>query len=337
MDQWIAEHSGETISAFGLASDSVFTGRTKELTRARIVTGGYSLYSALHAKLAGHISQRGWLGKELDYTVAYALGRSYATNGADRGEFFSNTRNNRSINDKAYFGPISLSNTHRLSAGVILDIPGGFRFNQIWTWSSRNPETIFVPALGGVAGANAMFTTDLNGDGGTGGTPRNDLLPGLDYGQWGRKAKNIRELNPVITRYNESIAGKPTPNGQALIDAGIFTAAQLRALKAVAPQIPLIPENIPDPFRSRAFNLDLRVTRPIKIEKAFVSSLRIEPYFEGFNIFNRRGHLGFGGLDAGFGNLNFDYVAANRLKELDSSRAFAYGPRILQLGFRVSF
>lgn len=44
-----------------------------------------------------------------------------------------------------------------------------------------------------------------------------------------------------------------------------------------------------------------------------------------------------GGLGAGFGSLNYDYAANNRLKDLESSRSFAFGPRIIQLGFRVSF
>src|SRR5262249_19308741 len=43
VDQWIAANPGKTITSFGLASDAIFTGKTPDLIRARIMTGGYSL------------------------------------------------------------------------------------------------------------------------------------------------------------------------------------------------------------------------------------------------------------------------------------------------------
>ena len=123
-----------------------------------------------------------------------------------------------------------------------------------------------------------------------------------------------------------------------MIDAGIFTLAQLKALKAVSPTIPLVPENNPDPFASLPLDVTMRITRPIKIENAYVvHNLVIEPYLDIFNLFNYRGHGSYNGLGAGFQSLNFDYAAAGRLEELKNVRAFAFGPRTLQLGFRVSF
>jgi hypothetical protein len=140
------------------------------------------------------------------------------------------------------------------------------------------------------------------------------------------------------------VAGSPTPEGQALISAGLFTLAQLKALKAVSPIIPLVPPGNPDPFASNPFNLDLRVTRPIKIENAFiVHNLAIEPYFDAFNVFNYRGHgsyngiLGVSALSASFGALNYDYAANGALAQLKNARSFAFNPRVIQLGFRVSF
>jgi len=338
VDQWIAANPGRTISAFGLANDIVFPGVTPELLRARIMSGGFSLYSGLQAKLIGRLTDKLWLVKGANYTISYALQKSDASCGSGRVEFINNTCDNRNINNKAYFGATGFSQMHRLVGSLILDTPGGFRFSQIWTFATNAPVSLFIPALGGVTGANAMFTTDLNGDGGVGTSPRGDLLPGLNLGQWGRKVKDIAELNQIISAYNANVAGRVTPNGQALIAAGIFTEAQLRALRAVSPTIPLVPLNNPNPFASNLFNLDLRISRPIKIEDAkFVKNLTIEPYFDGFNLFNRRGHSDYRGLGAGFGSLNFDYVANNRLGDLEALRAFRFGPRIVQLGFRVSF
>jgi len=52
---------------------------------------------------------------------------------------------------------------------------------------------------------------------------------------------------------------------------------------------------------------------------------------------NYRGHGAYSGLGAGFLSLNYDYAANGKLQELKNSRAFAFNPRIFQLGFRVSF
>jgi hypothetical protein len=338
LDQWIAANPTETIAAFGLASDSIYTGLTSELTRARIMSGGYSLYSALQAKLVGRFSNKLWLFRDMSYQVSYALGQSLATCGSGRVEFLNNPCDNRDINNKAYFGHTGFSLKHIFSAGVVTTIPGGFRVSQLWSLSSRGPATFFIPALGAITGANAMFTTDLNGDGGAGPGPRGDLLPGLKLGEWGRKVSSFRELNQIITAYNENIAGHLTPEGQALVQAGIFTEAQLRKLNAVLPTIPLVPENNPNPFASMPVSLDLRITRPFHLENAFiVHNLTIEPYFEVFNALNYRGHNAYDGLGADFGSLNYDYSAAGDLGRLKDARAFAFGPRIIQLGFRASF
>ena len=126
--------------------------------------------------------------------------------------------------------------------------------------------------------------------------------------------------------------------GQALVAAGIFTEAQLVALKAVSPTIPLVPGTNRTPFASDPFNFTLRVTRPIKIENAYVvHNLTIEPYLDVFNLFNYRGVGAYSGLGAGFGSLNFDYQNTGRVQEEQNARSFAYGPRTIQLGFRVSF
>jgi hypothetical protein len=338
VDQWIATNPGKTITSFGLATDAIFAGVTPELLRARIMSGGFSLYSALQAKLIGRTTDKLKIFKNLSYQVSWALGHSLATCAAGRAEFITNTCDNRTINNENYFGHNGFSLKNIVSAGMITDLPGGVRVSQGWAFSSRGPANLSVPALGGITGANAMFTTDINGDGGTGTSPRGDVLPGLRFNNWGRGVSNFKELNQLITAYNQSVAGHPTPEGQALIAAGLFTEAQLKTLKAVSPVIPLVPENNPDPFASLPLDVTLRVTRPIKIENAYVvHNLVIEPYFDVFNLFNYRGHTAYNGLGAGFQSLNFDYAAAGRVQELENVRAFAFGPRIIQLGFRVSF
>jgi hypothetical protein len=338
VDQWIANNPGKTISSFGLANDTIFPGKVPGLIRARVLSGGFSLYSALQAKLTGRLTDKLWLFRNMSYQVSYALGQSLATCGAGRAEFTTSDCDNHNINNPAYFGPTPFSSRHIFAAGVVTETPGGVRISQIWTYTSRGPATLTVPAIGGLTGANAMFSTDLNGDGGAGSTPRGDLLPGLGLGGWGQAVSSIKDLNKLISAYNQNVAGNPTPEGQALISAGIFTLAQLKQLKAVSPVIPLVPVGNPDPFASNPFNLDVRITRPIRLENALiVHNLVIEPYFDAFNVFNYRGHGSYNGLGAAFGSLNYDYAANGALDRLKNARSFAFNPRVIQLGFRVNF
>jgi Carboxypeptidase regulatory-like domain len=339
---WIAatppDSPRRNITNFGLASDTFFPGKTPDLLRARIMTGGYSFYQALQVKWQGRVSNAVGAFKNVNLQFSYAYGESKASCGAGRAEFNTGTCDNRNINNRAYFGGNQFDYRHNFSGGVTFDTPGGFRLSTIVTAVTNPPARLNMPALGGITGANAMFTTDLNGDGGTGTTPTADLFPGVDLGQWGRDVNSLTELNDLITQYNQTQAGKLTPAGQALLNAGIFTEAELRSLLAVTPTIPTIPVTNPSPFGSNPINFDLRLTRPINIENAgFVKNLSIEPYFDAFNLFNRRGLSAYSGLGGAFGSLNFNYATAGRLDDLRDMRAFRFPPRILQFGFRVTF
>jgi Carboxypeptidase regulatory-like domain len=337
-DDWLAADPSRNITSFGLANDTIFPGKTSDLLRARIMTGGYSFYQALQVKWQGRTSKSLLAFKNANFQFSYAFGESLASCGAGRAEFTTGTCDNRNINNKAYFGSNPFDFRHNFSGGVTFDTPGGFRMSTIVTAVTNPPTRINVPALGGITGANAIFTTDLNGDGGTGTTPTADILPGVNLGQWGRDVNSVSQLNDIITQYNQNQAGRLTPAGQALVDAGIFTEDQLRRLNAVTPTIPLIPATNPNPFGSNPVNFDLRVTRPINIENAgFVKNLSIEPYFDAFNLFNRRGLSPYNGLGGGFGSLTFNYATAGRLDDLRDQRAFRFAPRILQFGFRVTF
>jgi hypothetical protein len=216
VDQWIAANPTKTITSFGLATDTFFTGLTPDLLRARVVSGGFSLYSAIQAKLVGRLTNKLGIFRNMSYSVSYALGHSLATCSAGRVEFESGTCDNHIINNKQYFGLNAFSLRHIVGTGVLMDLPGGVGLNLGMSFSSRGPASLTVPALGGITGANALFTTDLNGDGGIGTTPRTDLLPGLRNGNWGRGVSSIGDLNKLIQAYNSTVAGHLTPAGQAL-------------------------------------------------------------------------------------------------------------------------
>ncbi len=362
VDQWIANpaNAGRTISSFSLARDTIFTGltpsasapagflRTTGLLRLRTMGGGgFSKYRGLHVTMRGQLRDKYWFFKNMTYNVSYALGVAEATNGSIRSEFLNTASNKFQPNSAPYFGPTPLDRRHSLTAGILLDIPGGFRFGQSWTFRTAPPLNTFVPQLGGLTSSNAIFSTDLNGDGNSGGgSPLADVLPGAGLGQFGRGINSWQDLNAIIGAYNANVAGQITPAGRALVSAGLFTEAQLKTLKAVSPFIPPVPETNPWPF-NRFFNLDLSIGRPIPmkfIREGFV----VEPWFQIFNVFNHTGLNTYGGgLDGRFGSLNFDYRSpANQSRSecggdcvaaLTATRGRNNSTRLLQVGVRVSF
>jgi hypothetical protein len=329
-----------TIATFSLANDTIWPG-VSDLVRARLIQGGFSLYNGLQIQLNGRFGQEGMsflsigdrrLVQGMDYTISYALSKAEATSGSGRQEFITNTsrNNNRYNND---FGPTANDRTHLFGAGLIIGTIGGFNFNPTFRFGSAPPVTLTVPFTDTFAGANNIFTTDLNGDGGTGTSARGDVLPGTNIGDFGSKIGSWAELNRIIAQFNTTTAGTLTPHAQRLLQAGIFSEAQLKALGAVVKPIALVPENNPWPFQGR-FNADLRVTRPISIKER----IKIEPYLEVFNLFNNTPKGTYGGLNHRvFGNLNFPYATAD-IGDLDSQvRGLLQNPRQFQFGIRGIF
>jgi hypothetical protein len=320
-----------TIATFSLANDTIWPG-VSDLVRARLIQGGFSLYNGLQIQLNGRFGQEGMsflsigdrrLVQGMDYTISYALSKAEATSGSGRQEFITNTS----------FGPTANDRTHLFGAGLIIGTIGGFNFNPTFRFGSAPPVTLTVPFTDTFAGANNIFTTDLNGDGGTGTSARGDVLPGTNIGDFGSKIGSWAELNRIIAQFNTTTAGTLTPHAQRLLQAGIFSEAQLKALGAVVKPIALVPENNPWPFQGR-FNADLRVTRPISIKER----IKIEPYLEVFNLFNNTPKGTYGGLNHRvFGNLNFPYATAD-IGDLDSQvRGLLQNPRQFQFGIRGIF
>jgi Carboxypeptidase regulatory-like domain len=342
VDAFLAANPTATINTFGLGtgSDNYFTGLTKDINLARIMSGGFSLYQGLQVRLDGRLrsaSDNWWhyVARELSYTVSYALSRAKATSGATRGEFVTAPTFNDNFNSA--YGPTGQDRTHIFTAGAVMTVPGGVRINQIWSFRTAIPLSVAVPFLDSFSSTNSIFTTDLNGDGLV-----QDILPGTNVRALGRSIKSFNQLNQLITAFNQNYAGTLTPAGQALVAAGLFTQAQLVKTGATVKPIPLIPLSNPWPFQN-LFNLDARISRPIRIKEKVTA----EPSLDVFNVFNHTGLGSYSGLTGTFGSLNYDY-AADLLKRggvpaLTSGTRGRLQPnpgqnnRLLQIGIRVSF
>jgi hypothetical protein len=331
-----------TIATFSLANDDIWPGVSPDLLRARLVQGGFSLYNGLQVQLNGRFAKDGMsflhLGDRqlihgVDYTISYALSKAEATSGSGRQEFITNTtRNDSRYNND--FGPTGNDRTHIFGAGLIIGTIGGFNLNPTIRLLSAPPVTLTVPFNDTFSSTSSIFTTDINGDGGTGaGAPRADILPGTKVGDLGSNIGSWEELNRIIDTFNHTYAGTLTPHAQRLLRAGLFSEAQLRSLGAFVKPISLVPENNPWPFQMR-FSTDLRVTRPIRIKER----ISIEPYLEVFNLFNNTPKGTYGGLrHRVFGSLNFPYSPAD-IGDLDSQvRSLLQNPRQFQFGIRGIF
>ena len=144
--------------------------------------------------------------------------------------------------------------------------------------SSPLAQSIFIDGVD--FGAAEIFFSDLDGDGIT-----LDPLPGTNRGSFGRDVKDGAALNSLITAFNTSLVttGTLTPAGRALVSAGLFTEAQLKALGATvrngAP-LTLAPAD--------QVGLDSFITTDVRVSKVFSirERVKIEPILEIFNLFN---------------------------------------------------
>ena len=336
VDQFIAANPKATIATFGLASDSIYQGLYPDILRARFFQGGFTKYQALQTNITGRINGTRWF-KDSSYTLSYSFGRSQATAAAGRAEFITSVIDNHFPNNSKTFGPNGLDFTHILGAGFLLHVPFGFQLNSGWNFRSAGAQSLFVPNLGGaVSSSNGIFGTDLNGDGGTGsGAPRSDVLPGANAGQFGRDVGSLSQLNKIIQDFNTNYAGKLTPAGQALVNAGLFTQAQLVKLGAVTQAIPVIAAGAPNPWHS-LFTTNLRVTRPISIKERW----RVSPFADIINLFNHAPANLYGGLTGVFGSLNYDYLNApsgRQVSDLTNRRGRNADTRLVQVGVRLDF
>lgn len=148
-------------------------------------------------------------------------------------------------------------------------------------------------------------------------------------------------MNQLISSFNNNVVGTFTPAAQALIDAGLFTPAQLKALGAVVNggnPIPLAPADqvMLDSF----ITTDLRISRPFKLWR---ERIIIEPVVEVFNLFNVAnydlpGNTLSWALSGGVGSTNGTTKANRPNRAGFGSGSFAQGiPRAWQFAVRVSF
>jgi Carboxypeptidase regulatory-like domain len=250
---------------------------------------GRSVYNGVLASLKTDLINPVRGIHRLNLVVSYALSR-FKSEAADQ-DFINNATD--FDNPGRFFGPSGLDRTHNVSVGGVMDLPWATRIGMSAHWASAPPLTLLLPNSGA---PGEIFRSDVTGDGTLG-----DVLPGTNIGSFGRSVK-ASDLNKVISAYNSSSAGQLTPAGQALVDSGLFSAAQLGAgdascldpaalahssLCAVMPALALAPSG--QVGLSPRFTSDVYVAWELRVNKLLhgVSErVVVEPQIALFNVFN---------------------------------------------------
>lgn len=296
---------------------------------------GRSVYNGLQMKLSQNVANPVRGIKSVNFQVAYSLSR-FENSGAaavtgqaadfDQ-DFVIQAADN--VNPNRYFGPSLLDRTHQISFGGFFDVPFGFRFGVSSHFYSPLSSGLYAPISDGLG---EVFKSDFTGDGTV-----QDPLPGTHQGQFDRGI-DAAQLAGRIASYNNSVVGSVTPAGQALVSAGLMTAAQLASLGATPQPIPAPPAGQVDFTWLRSLDLKLAWRYAIK------ERVTIEPSIGFYNVanfsnFNLPPNTMSGILTGGAGNVNGTNRADNDAFRVgNGTGVYSVGsPRQLEWGLRVTF
>jgi hypothetical protein len=330
--------SGNNTCGGGPCPIAAFPGQNPNLgVNQMLFSGGRSTFNALETSLRANVHNPFAGVKALNWVVSYSLSR-YDGSALDS-DFINTAIDNN--NPTGSLGPNGLDRTHQFSFGGTFDLPGSFRFGAVGHIYSPLPLSLTLPA----PGPGGIFVSDVTGDGsgdGSGAYPTGDLLPGTKIGAYGRSIKT-GDLASFLSNYNATQAGTPTPAGQALINSGVMTLADLQALGAVLPTLAAPPPGQVGMGWLKTF--DLKFSYPRKLGENFT----IEPSVSVFNAFNNSnfdlpgntlsGVLTLAGDTATTGSVNSTTsVQHNNTRVLPGSGVFDLGaPRVIEFGLKLSF
>jgi hypothetical protein len=302
---------------------------------------GRSVYNAIQSefKYQVHNPLHGFTGANLQ--VAYTLSKFEGSGGNDQ-NFSAIAFDAR--NPTSYFGPTSLDRTHQFKFGITGDIAHhGPRVSLIASFLSPTPSNLALDVSGQTQRAG-IFTADLTGDGTIG-----DLINSAATGI-GKPGTYMREvsrgnLNTVLNNFNATYVGQLTPAGQALVNAGLFTQAELTSLGAtINGGTPL--NTVSNPAGNPWYrDVDTVLAWPIHFKERFT----IAPEVSFFNVFNFSNFGAVGSLTTPLGALNGGPGSPNGtitgndpthnvLRSGLGSGVFAAGaPRQAEFGLRLDF
>lgn len=337
LDSGLSFLSGAPASAVGLTPDTgaAFGGINPLMGVGDFqFPSGRSVYNALQMSYKQNVNGPFRGVNASSFQISYTLSRFVGTGGNDQN--FNPVAYDFN-NPTAFIGPTSQDRTHQLSFGGTFDLKYGPRISMIGHFNSAAPVTLTYQTNGQTTGGE-IFRTDVTGDGTVG-----DIIPGTMPGSFGRTIA-AGDLAGFINNYNSTVAGTLTPAGQALVNASLFSQAQLVSLGAVKPFIGVPPAGQVGDGTFRAF--DLKLSYPIKI----FESVRIEPSVGFYNLFNFVNYGSVSGVlsnsvtspapvgQPGSANGTTPGAATDSLRIGTGSGVFSQGaPRQTEFGLRITF
>ena len=228
-----------------------------------------------------------------------------------------------------------MDRTHQFKFGATFDFAHhGPSLSLIGGVASPQPSNMQLPTQGTVG---EIFRSDLTGDGTFG-----DFVSsaGKDTGQAGTFMRSVspHNLASYIANFNATFGNGSTltPAGQALVNAGLFTQAQLITLGAVIPTLQLPPAG--NAGNGYYKDVDTILSWPFK----FRESISIRPSVSFFNMFNFVNYGTLAGLTGGDGAINGTVsgvnAGTNTIRIGRGTGVFAVGaPRETEFGLRIDF
>jgi hypothetical protein len=300
---------------------------------------GRSVYNGVQVKLIDNVKHPFRGAESMNLQLSYSISRFSNSGGgvppdgsvtASSGDqdFIAPALDNRDVNH--YFGPSALDRRHQISFGSFINLPKRFQWGLIGHFDSPLSTTMTVPNTG--AGAGEIFRTDFSGDGTT-----QDPIPGTHVGNFDRGV-DANGLARVISRYNTTVAGLPTPAGQVLVTNNLMTQQDLINLGGVAPAVAPAPINQVDFSWLRSFDTSVSWNYTIK------DRITIRPSVAVFNLlnfvnFDLPGNMMSGLLTGTSGAVNgtsYQGHATNRAGA--GSGIFMLGsPRQIEFSLKVNF
>jgi hypothetical protein len=267
---------------------------------------GRSVYNALLVSLKSELRNPMPGVKRLNLIASYTLSRYVAP--ALDSDFVNNATD---FNDPLHFvGPNALDRTHQVAVGAVMDLPFAARLGLTTHWSTAAPVTLTLPQAGT---PGEVFRTDITGDGTNG-----DVAPDTNIGAFGRSI-TASNINKYIATYNSTFAGQLTPAGNALVSAGLVTAAQLTALGAVTPT--LTPAPAGQVGNAPIFTFDAHLSWELRVNKLFHAlpeRVTVEPQIALYNVFNFHNYYPAGNQISGVLNGQPNSVNGTTISERSS-------------------
>jgi hypothetical protein len=281
LDSGATSLGGASASAFGLTPDTgaAFGGVNPNVGVGKFILPiGRSGYDALQVVLQQQKAHPAPGIMSSNFQISYNLSRIVSATGSGTAgdQFFASAVPFNNDDPTRYIGRTPLDQSNQLSFGGSLAVKYGLNVSAIGHFFSATAQSLTLDTLSGNTGQ--IFQTDVDGDGTVG-----DLVPGTIPGVYEHGIKGGKSLNALIANYNATQAGTPTPAGQAVIAAGLFTPGQLFALNGVQQPLAAAPSKPLNNAALRTF--DLSANYPIHISK-LGEKFSLVPGVAVYNVFN---------------------------------------------------